>query len=150
MNTITNSQAIEYRREDHVGKNDRSHKLKWELVWRAALRSRVQRAVDLGCGTGRFFSAVEDAPRNGILELIGVDASPEMLAQAQAAEGFSGHAYLVCADITTWNPVGTFDLVSCMGVVGVVLPLDVMRPTSTSRKHNCAVAYARLAFRLKS
>ena len=49
--------------------------------------------VDLGCGTGRWLKALQGA---GARSLLGVDASPEMLALAQSK--LAGVANLVCAD----------------------------------------------------
>jgi cytosine/adenosine deaminase-related metal-dependent hydrolase/ubiquinone/menaquinone biosynthesis C-methylase UbiE len=50
-------------------------------------------AIDLGCGTGRWLHYLKNA---GARTLLGVDLSPEMLAQAKAK--LSGSAAFLCAD----------------------------------------------------
>ncbi len=66
-------------------------------------------AVDLGCGTGRWIAKLAPkAPRS----LVGVDSSPEMLAQAKRKLG--GAAKWVVADCTDLPfPSSSADLVVC-------------------------------------
>ncbi|RZS37562.1 methyltransferase family protein [Herbihabitans rhizosphaerae] len=67
--------------------------------------STVDRAVDLGCGTGRTGKWLRD---NGVRAIDGVDLTPEMLA---VAAGRGAHDKLVEADVTdTGLPAGGYDL----------------------------------------
>ena len=63
---------------------------------------RFQRAADLGCGTGEL--TAELGRRLGIGDVLGVDSSPSMLAQAQAhvADGLRFEH----GDIGSWSPAG--------------------------------------------
>lgn len=81
------------------------------------------RALDLGCGTGRYFWAIEGAG-----EIVGVDASAAMLAQAASPV----HADRIRASITLrqgalatidFEPA-SFDLVFAVGVLAEHAPLD--------------------------
>jgi SAM-dependent methyltransferase len=80
--------------------------------------------LDLGCGTGRFLHAVENARR-----LLGVDASPEMLVQAsrpvRAAEVSAKEVTLIEADIRALDlSPGSFDFIYSIGVLGNHVPFD--------------------------
>ena len=118
-------EAASYRRQDQLSKSHPSHSLKAELVRRAATRSNPKVTVDLGCGTGRYFHAVQRGAQD-LVEIIGVDVSKNMLREAEHAEGFNSRVRLVCADLTDWEPPGSrIDLVCCIGVIGQHIPLDV-------------------------
>lgn len=70
--------------------------------------SRVRRAVDLGCGTGRTAAWLRD---RGVGALDGVDLTPEMLAVARS-RGL--HDQLVEADVTaTGLDAAAYDLIAC-------------------------------------
>jgi malonyl-CoA O-methyltransferase len=73
-------------------------------------RTRARRAIDVGCGTGRWTER---------LRAIGLDASPEMLACAAGKAGLGGR--LAVADATAL-PVadGAADLVLCALTLGHV------------------------------
>jgi len=81
-------------------------------------------ALDLGCGTGRYFSALRH-----VRELVGIDVSAAMLAQA-AAPVDAGRIHvrqlkLIEGDfITASLPANHFDLVYSIGVVGEHVPFD--------------------------
>lgn len=82
-------------------------------------------ALDLGCGTGRYFWAV-----TGARTLTGVDRSAPMLAEAAApvhADRITARAVaLVAGDLPTVEfAVGAFDLVYAIGVLAEHVPLDV-------------------------
>ena len=67
---------------------------------------RVQRAADLGCGTGRTGSWLH---RQGITHIDGIDASSEMLTRAEAR---NAHTSLRRGDVRdTELPTGAYDLV---------------------------------------
>jgi SAM-dependent methyltransferase len=81
-------------------------------------------ALDLGCGTGRYFSALRSVNR-----LVGLDASAPMLAEAAhpvAASRISARAVeLVEGDVLTYEfPTGGFDLIYSIGVLAEHTPFD--------------------------
>lgn len=81
-------------------------------------------ALDLGCGTGRYFWAVKN-----VNELVGIDVSEAMLAQARQpvdAGGISArHITLLQGDFLSQDlPHGKFDLIYSIGVLAEHSPLD--------------------------
>jgi cytosine/adenosine deaminase-related metal-dependent hydrolase/SAM-dependent methyltransferase len=72
--------------------------------------------VDLGCGTGRWLQAMQQA---GARSLLGIDPSPAMLSRAR--EKLGGAARLLCTDYST-APVegGSADLVFCNFVLSYI------------------------------
>ena len=80
-------------------------------------------ALDLGCGTGRYFSALPCART-----ITGIDASAEMLAMARApigADRIAGPVTLLHGDFFTYPfEPGGFDLVYSIGVLAEHAPLD--------------------------
>jgi SAM-dependent methyltransferase len=82
--------------------------------------------LDLGCGTGRYFWALE-----GVSTLVGIDASAPML--QEAAHPFreeqirASHVTLIHGDLFA-HDFGTsrFDLIYSIGVLGEHSPLDAM------------------------
>jgi SAM-dependent methyltransferase len=81
-------------------------------------------ALDLGCGTGRYFWSLRR-----VRELVGVDVSPAMLAEARApvdAGAVSvGRVTLIEGDFLTLPlDAGRFDLVYSIGVLGEHVPFD--------------------------
>lgn len=93
-------------------------------TWLAELCAGFDRPIavlDLGCGTGRYFSAL-----NCVRELVGVDASESMLARARAALSPAANTTLtlIRGDLETcrFEP-GRFDLVYAVGVLAEHAPL---------------------------
>jgi SAM-dependent methyltransferase len=81
-------------------------------------------ALDLGCGTGRYFAALSHVNR-----LVGLDASAPMLAEAAhpvAANRISARSVqLVQGDALTYEfPPGSFDLIYSIGVLAEHTPFD--------------------------
>jgi SAM-dependent methyltransferase len=81
-------------------------------------------ALDLGCGTGRYFWALR-----GVRELVGVDVSAAMLAEAQRPVDTGivsvPSVRLIQGDFLAVElPRGTFDLVYSIGVLGEHVPFD--------------------------
>ena len=81
-------------------------------------------ALELGCGTGRYFSALQN-----VRSLVGLDASPAML--TLAAHPFREAAItvdrvtLVEGDALAHEfPVGSFDLIYSIGVLAEHVPLQ--------------------------
>jgi SAM-dependent methyltransferase len=80
--------------------------------------------LDLGCGTGRYFWAL-----TGVRELVGIDASPAMLAEAR--HPFNGdritaeRVTLIEGDLFGHDfAPGRFDFVYSIGVLAEHVPLD--------------------------
>lgn len=81
-------------------------------------------ALELGCGTGRYFSSVR-----GVRTLVGIDASPAMLELArqpfQANLITAERVSLVQGDLLTHDfGEAAFDLVYSIGVLAEHVPLD--------------------------
>jgi SAM-dependent methyltransferase len=90
-------------------------------------------ALDLGCGTGRYFSALVN-----VRSLVGIDASPAML--AEAARPLHGDRVtiasieLVEGDFLTHDfAPAQFDLVYSIGVLAEHTPLDATVVTRVAR-----------------
>ncbi len=95
-------------------------------AWLGAVCERCGRdlsVLDLGCGTGRYFWALQ-----GVADLVGLDASPAMLARARhphfANRVTAARTTLVEGDLltVTFEP-GRFDLVYSIGVLAEHAPL---------------------------
>jgi trans-aconitate 2-methyltransferase len=78
----------------------------WDLV-ELIRPDGIDRAVDLGCGTGELTAAA--AERLDIGEIVGIDSSPNMLASAAAVE--SDRVTFMQGDIADWTSAGDHDLV---------------------------------------
>jgi SAM-dependent methyltransferase len=100
-------------------------------------------ALDLGCGTGRYFWALRR-----VRELIGVDVSAAMLAEAQrpvdAGAIRAQNVKLIQSDfLTVALPSHHFDLVYSIGVLGEHVPFDA---AIASRVHEWLIDGGRFAF----
>jgi len=85
----------------------------YELV--ARIGAQAPRSVaDLGCGPGDL--TVELARRWPGAAVLGVDSSPEMLAQARRWEGHRGVSFEQ-ADITDWCPAAPVDVLTASAVL---------------------------------
>jgi SAM-dependent methyltransferase len=100
-------------------------------TWLADLCAAFGRPIsvlDLGCGTGRYFSALGSVgPAGTLRELVGIDASESMLDRARLAAPSCGTATavtLIRGDFETcpFEP-GHFDLVYAVGVLAEHAPL---------------------------
>jgi len=90
-------------------------------------------ALDLGCGTGRYFCALR-----GVRTLVGFDASPSMLEQARHPLNEDqisvGDITLVHGDLMTQDfGEGRFDLVYSIGVLAEHAPLQPTLVASIAR-----------------
>ncbi|MCU1385897.1 MAG: rebM 3 [Acidobacteria bacterium] len=82
--------------------------------------------LDLGCGTGRYFWAL-----TGVRNLVGIDASPAMLAEAarplHADRITAEDVTLVQGDLLAHDfQAGQFDLIYSIGVLAEHAPLDAI------------------------
>ena len=128
------SYAREYRHHDD--ELDRVAAYEMFCAW---LRSVCQSfaapidALDLGCGTGRYFWAV-----SGVRTLVGLDASAAMLEEARrpvhADRITVGHIDLVHGDVMSHDfASGRFDLVYSIGVLAEHTPLDARAVANVRR-----------------
>ena len=90
-------------------------------------------ALDLGCGTGRYFRALA-----GVRSLVGIDASAAMLAEAERPVGADEITVpaieLIVGDFVTHTfAPGRFDLVYSIGVLAEHTPLDIALVEQVSR-----------------
>ena len=90
-------------------------------------------ALDLGCGTGRYFAALTNVNR-----LVGLDASASMLAEATHpidADRISARSIeLVEGDALTFEfPPASFDLIYAVGVLAEHTPFDARIVANAAR-----------------
>jgi ubiquinone/menaquinone biosynthesis C-methylase UbiE len=114
--------AQAYRASDERGKTDESHTLKYNIISELSHSfGHAPTVLDLGCGTGRYFHCMQNAKC-----LVGVDASWPMLEQAKVpVYGGAQQVHLMHSTVheVEFRPA-VFDLVICVGVFGLVCPLD--------------------------
>lgn len=97
-----------------------------------ATESSPLRVLDAGCGNGRLATYLQDALSRP-LQYVGVDSSPELLAQAaqRSAAGTLIEADLLSGTLDEELGEQRFDLVTCFGVLHHVpdleLRLDLLR-----------------------
>jgi SAM-dependent methyltransferase len=115
--------ARTYRAHDERLRGTRAYEQFVE--WLTAVCRRFDHPIDvldLGCGTGRYFSALA-----GARTVTGLDASAAMLAEAQRpfrGEDVTAKVELVCGDLVTADfPAQSFDLVYSIGVLAEHTPL---------------------------
>jgi len=89
--------------------------------------------LDLGCGTGRYFWAL-----TGVRDLVGIDASPAMLAEAHRPFNHeritAERVTLVEGDLFAHQfAAGRFDLVYSIGVLAEHVPFDATVVSHVSR-----------------
>ena len=89
----------------HRYNNERSRPF-FDLLARVQLED-VRTIADLGCGSGELTTAL--AERWPASRVLGVDSSPEMIAEAKAYE-LSGRMTFELSDFRQWNPPSPVDL----------------------------------------
>ena len=117
--------ALRYRRHDdeYVGGDLSRVVTDWLRDTSASLAPPID-VLDLGCGTGRYFWALR-----GVHELVGIDASASMLAEARqpvnAGAMTASVVTLVQGDLLGHEfEAGRFDLVYSIGVLAEHVPLN--------------------------
>ena len=108
--------------DDYVGGEVSRHLTDW-LRDVSTLFAPPIDVLDLGCGTGRYFWALR-----GVGTLVGIDASPAMLAEARRpvhGDLLSAPVTLIEGDLVNHEfDAGRFDLVYSIGVLAEHVPLD--------------------------
>lgn len=126
--------ARKYREhDDQLGRVDAYHAF---CAWLQDICRRFSAPIDvldLGCGTGRYFSALTNVNR-----LVGLDASAAMLAEAAhpvASNRISaGSIELVEGDALTFEfPSESFDLIYAVGVLAEHTPFDARIVSNAAR-----------------
>ena len=109
---------------------------RFDWVMRLAGDVRGQRICDVGCGSGRFVSALA---RRGA-HVTGIDVAPEMLALARqlvAADGVADRCSFVHTDVLHWSTAERFDLTIAIGFWDYIADpagrLRVIRQITTGR-----------------
>jgi SAM-dependent methyltransferase len=90
-------------------------------------------ALDIGCGTGRYFCALQN-----VRSLVGIDASAAMLEEARrpvnAGRITAGTIELVRGDVMSHDfAPASFDLIYAIGVLAEHTPLDARVVTNVAR-----------------
>jgi ubiquinone/menaquinone biosynthesis C-methylase UbiE len=114
--------AAAYREEDEAARHSVTHAGKCEIIRDVSQRfDRPIDILDLGCGTGRYFHCADN-----VNSLVGVDPSEHMLRQArEPVLGGNRNVRLIRSTLheIAFRP-HSFDLVICVGVLGMWCPLD--------------------------
>jgi len=111
-----------YKDEDQRSKDDISHSGKCKIIKDlSASFDKSPTVLDLGCGTGRYFHCLHK-----VKSLVGLDPSRDMLMMAKDPLNQSQRtAQLVQGSIQELAfKRESFDLIVCIGVLGVVCPAD--------------------------
>jgi SAM-dependent methyltransferase len=88
---------------------------RFDWVMETAGDVRSKQIVDIGCGSGRFVSALA---KRGAAHVTGVDVAPQMLKLARdlaAKEGVADACSFVHADVLHWETNERFDLAIAIG-----------------------------------
>jgi SAM-dependent methyltransferase len=117
----TDAYADRYRAQDEaVGPRQAAARL---AEWLRAVSDRFREpidALDLGCGTGRYFHSLA-----GTRRLVGIDVSRPMLDRARRPAGLADNVTLIEGDFLTHDfDRAEFDLVYAIGVLAEHSPFD--------------------------
>lgn len=119
LRTSYGSAAARYRQDDEGYVTGEEHKRLSALleIFSSSFRRPIS-VLDAGCGAGRYFHCLKNTDK-----LIGIDISPEMLAEARnpvrEEEVTIGRVELVCGSVySTAFPKESFDLIYMIGVIG--------------------------------
>jgi ubiquinone/menaquinone biosynthesis C-methylase UbiE len=114
--------AAGYREADESARESGSHAGKCGVINELSRRfPKPVTVLDLGCGTGRYFHCLAN-----VKMLVGVDPSENMLHEARRPVlGGTRNIHLVRSSLheVAFGPA-TFDLVLCIGVIGLWCPLE--------------------------
>lgn len=88
---------------------------RFRLTLKLAGESHPQNVLDVGCGSGRYLSALASL---GVKRLVGIDLSSAMieLARKKTGESTDSDIELIRTDFQSWTTAETFDLLVGMGL----------------------------------
>lgn len=119
LKTAYGSTAARYRQDDEACVIGEDHKRLSALLemYSSSFRRPIS-VLDVGCGAGRYFHCLKNTNK-----LIGIDISPEMLAEARnpvRKEAVTiGTTELVCGSVyTSAFPKESFDFIYMIGLIG--------------------------------
>ena len=98
---------------DHVFRKDMYQRYEW--VMRKSGDVRGLRICDVGCGSGRFVTALA---KKGAEHVTGVDVAPEMLKIARrvvAQDNVDDRCDFVLSDVLNWKTDATYDISIAIG-----------------------------------
>jgi SAM-dependent methyltransferase len=101
------------RTMDHIFRKDMYQRYEW--VMRKAGDVSGKRICDVGCGSGRFVTALA---KKGAEHVTGVDVAPEMLKIARtvvAQDGVADRCDFVLSDVLNWKTGDKYDLSIAIG-----------------------------------
>ena len=107
------------RAMDHVFRKDMYQRYEW--VMRKTGDVHGQRICDIGCGSGRFVTALA---KKGAEHVTGVDVAPEMLKIAHKVveqDGVADRCDFVLSDVLNWKTDDRYDLSDCHRFLGLHL-----------------------------
>ncbi len=114
----------QYRRDDETEVNTENHRhIMGTIKQICASFSHPIKALDVGCGTGRYFHCLTN-----VSELVGMDITEEMLRAAEAPVRHQQisvpNIHLICANIYLTNfPPRSFDFIYSLGMFGNGCPV---------------------------
>ena len=126
LRSVYQHSAPGYRRDDEIEVYTDHHCWIWKtLSDLSGSFGRTIAALDVGCGSGRYFHCLKNVWR-----LVGVDISPEMLAAARHPVRESlictRKIELICKSLRTVSfPEGSFDFIYSLGMFGYGCSIDV-------------------------
>jgi SAM-dependent methyltransferase len=110
--TGENKSAIS-RTMDHIFRKDMYQRYEW--VMRKSGDVTGQRICDVGCGSGRFVTALA---KKGAAHVTGVDVAPSMLKIARSVveqDGVADRCDFALSDVLNWKAEGKYDLSIAIG-----------------------------------
>src|SRR5215813_8480323 len=116
----------QYRDSDELEVQTEDHKRLCETLTQVTLSfDKPIAALDLGCGTGRYFHCLQN-----VETLTAVDLSLGMLNQARfPVKGeavTTGRIHLLCANVLEVHLTAHFDFIYSIGVFGEFVPWDLL------------------------
>lgn len=114
------------------------------LTIQHARRYNVASALDVGCGSGRYLSALQEL---GVGRLVGIDLSPTMIELARRYVRQDGSCELITGDFMSYRWDEPFDLVIAQGVFDYVAdPLPFLRKMLQATRHSVVASFPSISF----